>query len=332
MLSQGVIALQMLPLTADYVHDSTKGRAASLNYTLGFLGALIAALVFSTMNICGASIQEIYWVYGFFILIFGTFLGIGVKGGTEYYKKQVYNQRLEGGPVGSSWTDVYHSFKNIPWLKVILLISVLGNADLYVMSTGIPVLVKGMMIDQDAANIQVGVYLVIFFILSFICTLFYGRLMDKLPHLTLLLPLMAIATVGFYAIPFVSQANSILLYAFMIFEGATLPGVFAFGTFLGTLYSPANQRGRIGGIATSLGVIGAIAMFGGGGYLLDHWRTDAPFLIYAGLITLSTIWVAVLAFKLRNKVTASERTQALIEKNMSYFREAELSTAAADLL
>jgi MFS family permease len=328
MLSQGVIALQMLPLTADYVHDSTKGKAASLNYTLGFVGALIAAFIFFLMNVLEASIQEIYWVFGFSILIFGNLLGIGVKGGTEYYRKQQEAQQLENGPVGSSWSDVYQSFKTIPWLKVILLISVLGNADLYVMSTGIPVLVKSMMVDQDEANIQCGIYLVIFFTLSFICTLCYGRLMDKLPHLKLLLPLMIIATFGFYAIPFVSNAHSPLLYAFMVFEGATLPGVFAFGTFLGTLYSPAIQRGRIGGIATSLGVIGALVMFVGGGYLHDYWRTDAPFIIYAGLITLCTIWVGILAFRLRKETTSHEKLESLIEKNISYFREAELSTAA----
>jgi MFS family permease len=320
-VSQGVIALQMLPLTADYVHDSTKGLAASLNYTLGFVGALVSAFVFFLLSLLQASITTTYWTYGLFILGFGAFLGIGVKGGTEYYKKQQLSQKFEGASVGGSWSDVFKSFRTIPWLKIILLISILGNADLYVMSTGIPVLVKSYTLTSEEANIQIGIYLVLFFTLSFICTLIYGRLMDRLPHLKLLFPLMVVATAGFYIIPFVSSPDSPFLYFFMIFEGATLPGVFAFGTFLGTLYSPAIQRGRIGGIATSMGVIGAIFMFVAGGYLHDIWRTDAPFLIYALIITISTIIVGMIFFKLK-----SQEKNSLVNNDQS-----SLSTDGGEL-
>jgi len=85
--SQGIIALQMLPLTADYIHDTTKGFASAANYTQSFLGALLSSGTLWILSHVKASVLAIYWTYGFFILAVGLFLGLGVKGGTEYYKR-----------------------------------------------------------------------------------------------------------------------------------------------------------------------------------------------------------------------------------------------------
>jgi hypothetical protein len=72
----------MLPLTADYIHDSTKGMASALNYAMGFLGGLLSAVVFYILSMVQASTQETYWTYSGFILLSGIILGFGVKGGT----------------------------------------------------------------------------------------------------------------------------------------------------------------------------------------------------------------------------------------------------------
>jgi hypothetical protein len=45
----GAITLATIPFVADYVHDSTKGRASALNVVLAALGAVFSATVITNI-------------------------------------------------------------------------------------------------------------------------------------------------------------------------------------------------------------------------------------------------------------------------------------------
>ena len=318
-ISNGSVVLQMLPLLADYIHISNRGTAAGLNYTLAFLGAILSASCLYIFSNEGLVLETDYYIIGSFILVFGSLLGLGVKGGNQYYKRkatELQSEVTEDISYNEQLKKVCKSFKDIPWLYISMICSVLGNSDFYVLTTGMVFLVQAYIPDSVKASTQVGQIQGIFFIISFTVSLIYGKLMDKVSHIRLLLPLMLVATIGFYTVPFFTDVSGLLFYTFVIVEAISLPGVFLFATFLGVKYCPSDQRGTIGGIITSVGFLAAMGVLVVGGFMYDNGIIDASLLIFGGIITVSTLGVVLIYFiKIRPKRLSTEAERLLIEDN-----------------
>lgn len=292
-ISGGLIALQMLPFSADYIDDSTKGLMTGLNYGLAFVGGGIGALMMKVLLSFGYQYKTIYWVISVVILLAGFLIRNGIKGGNTYYKNLKNEPEQETLTQANKWQEVKHALKTIPWLTYSIIFGVLGNADFYILTTGLVIWMKALMPDGGDPTPIAASYQAIFFILSFFLTAIVALKVDKMPHMRLILPTLIVATLGFGIVPFVKSATSPLLYIFFVIEGLSLPGIFVFSSYLSIRYNPPEIRGTLSGIGNGIGFLGAIIILGVGGFLHDYWRKDASFLLYGILMAVTLFAICV---------------------------------------
>lgn len=295
--SAGIIGISMLPLQADYVHNSTKGVMTGISFGLGFSGGAASAGVLKLLTWYNFRYQSIYWILSLGILVAGLLLSFGIKGGNKYYRveKTKEEQEEEGNSVKiSKWREVKQAFKEIPWISMSIIFGILGNTDLYVMTTGMIIWIKSLLgVGVDPTQI-VTTYQAVFFALSFLMTAVMALNVDKVSHMKLIFPILILSILGFIPIPFIHDAYSKLFYVFTAIEGIALPGIFVFSTYLSIRYNPPEIRGTLSGISNGISFIGAIIVLSLGGFLHDHWRKDASFLIYWILLGSTLILVSIL--------------------------------------
>jgi len=299
-LSGGLIALQMLPFSADYIDDSTKGIMTGMNYGVAFFGGGLSAGMLKMLLSFNLSYQTIYWILGAAICVIGFTLRIGIKGGNTYYKKtddQKLNEPVKIENNSLKWKEVRRAFREIPWVSIAIIFGVLGNADFYIITTGLVIWIKSLLPPNEDPTSPSTNYQVIFFILSFALTAFLAIKVDKTPHMKLIFPVLIVATAGFILVPFIKSAYSPMLYIFFIIEGISLPGVFVFSTYLSIRYNPAEIRGTLSGISNGIGFLGAILILAAGGFLHDYWRKDASFVLYGTLLCFTILGVYLLSRK-----------------------------------
>jgi len=294
--SSGIIALQMLPFAADYVHNSTKGIMTCLTFGIGFMGGAIAAGVIKLLIAFSFSYRAIYWTLAIAIVIVGFLLRIGIKGGNTYYKTEKSDSAIDVSDTSNRWEEVKKAFRVVPWITIALIFGILGNTDLYIMTTGLIIWIKGLISPDDDPTVVATNYQVIFFGLSFVITAMLAFKVDKIPHMKVIFPVLIFSTFGFCFVPFITNAYGALTYIFFVIEGLALPGILVYSTYLSARYNPPRIRGTISGISNGIGFIGAILILTIGGYLHDFWRNDAGFLIYLGLLVLTLIIVTILYF------------------------------------
>jgi len=305
--SGGIIALQMLPFAADYVHNSTKGIMTGLNYGTGFMGGACSAVVIKVLRWLGVTYPMIFWILSMGMLVFGLLIIRGIKGGNKYYREAKSEIEEKTGNSGTKWNEVKKAFKEVPWVTIAIIFGILGNTDLYVMTTGLVIWIKSLLGPEQDSTMIVTSYQALFFSLSFIMTGVMALKVDKIPHMKLIFPILILSIVGFVPIPFVKDPQSILMYIFFLFEGIALPGIFVFSTYLSIRYNPPEIRGTLSGISNAISFIGAIIVLSLGGFLHDHWRKDASFLIYWILLGLTLLSVSlVYKFMIHNKKSTVE--------------------------
>jgi len=297
--SSGIIGLQMLPLAADYVDNSTKGIMAAMNFGIAFLGGGVGALLLKVLSFVGAGFKGTYWTLSIILLVLGLIIRTGIKKGNTYYKNGMISSQGEIEEIKDKWNQVKKAFKEVPWVSISVIFGILGNSDFYILTTGLVIWMKSLIpADEDPITISAN-YQVIFALMSFILTAWVGFKIDKVPHMKLILPILTIATLGFILVPFVNSAYSPLLYIFFAIEGASLPGVLVYSAYLSYRYYPPEIRGTLSGIANAICFFGAIIILSLGGVLHDSWRKDASFLLYAVLMLISLLLVIIIHKKMK---------------------------------
>jgi len=238
---------------------------------------------------------------GAIILLLGGGIGFGVKGGTTYYRKEA-----ERKGIATEWNSltfkqqfarVKHSFTSIPWIPIAMICGILGASDLFVLTSGLVLFVEGKLPEGSTnAKTQVGLAQLIFGGISVMVSFLYGRMMDRVSHLKLLIPLLSLATLGFYIIPFMQNVEGPWFYIWITIEGFSLPGVFLFATFLGVTYCPPDQRGSLGGLITGVAFLAAMIVMVTSGMLYDSGTKGASLVIFCGMINCATIIIGIIWF------------------------------------
>ncbi len=315
-ISSGVIALSMLPFSADYVDNSTKGVMTGVNYGIGFVGGALCGILLKSLLLLGCSYRVIYWIYAPILLFVGFSLRPGIKGGNTYYKT-AKPADIEGGEEEQKskaidWKAVKKAYKEIPWVPIAVIFGVLGNTDFYIMSTALMIWLKTLLPVSEDPTLIVTTYQVIFFGLSVITTIVCAMKIDKVPHMKMILPMITLAFLGFLIIPFTSDPKGVLLHIFFVIEGLSLPGVFVFSTYLSIRYNPSDIRGTLSAISNAVSFLAAIVILSVGGYLHDYWRSDASFILYGGLLFV-TLFVVIVIFLRTRKYNVKPNDGEMIE-------------------
>jgi len=294
--SSGIIALQMLPLAADYVHNSTKGIMTGFTFGIGFIGGGIAAVFVKGLLYIGFAYHTIYWILSGTIFILGFILRIGLKGGNQYYKiEKVEDEQQETEREGQTkWQEVRKAIRTIPWIPIAWMFGVLGNSDLYIMTTGLVIWIKSLIPADEDPTMLATSYQGLFFVLSFIVTAILALKVDKVSHMKIIFPILFFSTCGFTALPFVRNPRGVVMYVFFALEGLTLPGILVYSSYLSARYNPPKIRGTISGISNSISFVGAMIILSLGGILHDHWRKDASFIIYWILLFTTLLLVSLI--------------------------------------
>ena len=225
----------------------------------------------------------------------------GIKGGNTYYKVKEPAVEIIVRREINTWREVKKAYRDIPWVSIGVLFGILGNTDFYIMTTGLMIWLKSLLpADQDPTMLATN-YQIIFFGLSVFTTIIAAIKIDKVSHMKVIFPVLIISALGFVIIPFTKDPRSLLLYVFFVVEGLSLPGVFVFSTYLAMRYNPPEIRGTLSAIGNGVGFLGAIIILSLGGYLHDHWRTDASFILYGGLLFFTLFMVSIIYANMRRQ-------------------------------
>jgi len=307
LMVNGAICSLVLPFNADYVDNSSKGRAAGIAYTVGAGGALIASAMLIIFQKLEFSLGKIYLIVGTIILVCGFLNSIWLKGGRTYYKpsyedsentdrivpKLSFREKLE---------VIRSDIKHNAWIIVAFFLSLLGSADFYIITTIFVLYIKSFYGEnteaaEAIANQQASTLQGIFFTFAVIFCVIYGYMIDAKNKARLLLIILTTAAIAFFSFTLVSSPYSIVLYTSVILASVSLPGVITFATFLAYRHFTPENRGILTGISAVFGVTGVATVMILGGYLFDNWTRNGPFLLYFILI----VFTICIIFFLKSK-------------------------------
>jgi MFS family permease len=299
LITNGCCALLITPLNADYIDDSTKGRAAGMAYTVGAAGALLGATTIGLLSAMDMSLGNIYWTIGITILVLGLINNLGLKGGNTYYKNK------DVSLLPALHLSLLQKFKNAwkevdknPWIMIAFILSSLGSADFYIFTTIFVLYLKSFYPNteaaEDLANSQATLFQSIFFACSLAFCVAYGFLIDRVNHFKLLITILVVTAVGFALVPLVQSPEDPMLMVMLLITSVGLPGVFTFACYSAIRYFPREHRGTLNGIVGVFGVLGVIGVMIAGGYLFDTWHRSGPFVLYDGMVIFSIIAVMYL--------------------------------------
>ena len=128
-------------------------------------------------------------------------------------------------------------------------------------------------------------------------SLVMGPLLDRIDRLTGLMLSMAIATVCYLHMFFITDPlGTHMLIAALLLGIAEMSTIVA-GQVLITQEAPAEHRGRIVGVFTFFGALGILTGSAAGGFLFDAWHPSGPF-VFMGFVNLG---VFVWAWRIRRR-------------------------------
>jgi MFS family permease len=296
LLANGTSALHCVPLLADYIADESKGRATAISAMFIGVAAILANIFLKVLFYADLTLGTCYVVIGI-ITFAGVMLNtLGLKGG--YYspqKPQAAKDIANNGNFKENMTEAINVFKGNGWLMIALVLSILGSSDFFVFFTFLALYVKSMFppgTEDAVSNIAVNNLQTLVMLPSFFCNLFYGYYLDK-PNKAFHVSLFALGggTFSFILISMSDTPYDWKLKFASVIMGSTIPGLLVIGNYLGFKNFPQNKRGIMIGFTGLAGYIGFFIIASGGGFLYDHWRKDAPFIICSVLLILALLVV-----------------------------------------
>lgn len=296
LISNGSSALITIPLTADYIHDESKGRASGINITLTALGAAFSNVMLKIFFKLNLSLGTCYYMAGALTFILFMANSIGLKGGTYYLTSRANKtQRKSNESFSYRMQDATKTFFGNPYLKIALVLRIVGNADFYIAFTILSLYIKSLFpagTDENAANLVLNHVQSFVFGPAFICNIIYGHYMDKSEKVvgTSAFALI-LGAIAFSMTSLVTRPDDILLNIAAILMGISVPGVYVVSTYLTIKHFPEDKRGMMMGVLNIVGYIGYVIIASGGGFLYDNWRKDGPFLLYSLLLLIALAFI-----------------------------------------
>lgn len=299
-VSNGCTAIAILPFNGDYIHDESKGKAAGVTVTLNAVGALLSNLFLKVLISKEYNLQFCYWVSAAIIFVAFAINTIGLKGGRYYLEKHEDEGALIPQPESQETTsqrikDALRLFRENGWLSIALILQILGNSDFYLAFTVLTLYIKSMFpegTDDKVSNIAVNNVQTVLFIPTLVSNVFYGYYIDRTNKvINVIILALTGGAAGFLMMSLASSPYDFLLYAAAALSGASITGIYVSSNYLCFTHYPKDKRGLMLGITLLVAYFGYVIIASGGGFLFDHWRHNAPFLMYTAISVIALIWV-----------------------------------------
>jgi len=299
LVANGGNMMTLAPFVADYVHDSSKGKAMGITTALGSAGQLFGAAFVSVLLAAHVSLKKIHVIIGITIISVVLVYSIGIKGGKYYLLLLRKNSDdEESTPIVVNYreekffTKLAQGFKVLGqngWLLISLSITILARADYYLVTIMFALFIKsfdkvGDTEAHDESNKMVSHYQTLFFSLSLVGNLAYGHILDKVNTLYIIFPTCTAAMIGYLLGSFSDSKESILLLLLILLAGVAMPGLLNSGNYLAMKYFPRELRGLLNSMMSVIGVAGYLFLSTAGGYLFDNYGKASPFLLFVGML------------------------------------------------
>jgi len=301
LVANGANILAQVPLNADYVHDSTKGRATGITQACVSLGSLIGSVYLTVLLACHISLWSIHVITGIIAFALLMLNSIGIKGGKYFLSRDGHETAaIQNKPPESFVLQMRKGMNALSkngWLLITLVISTLARADYYLITAVFTLYVKSFANtpeEKKDSSKMISMYQDIFFALGFFGNLAYGYILDKVNPMKIIFPALLMGTLGYVLVLFTKSAHSAFIPILIVTAGVAMPGMFNSANYLGIKNFPRDLRGVLTSILNVFGVVGYLFLSVVGGYLFDHWGRNAPFFLFDIMMILSTVLVFVI--------------------------------------
>lgn len=297
LISNGGSALSIIPLTADYTHSESRGKAAGINIALTAVGAFLSNIFLKVLFYQKYSLGQCYFISGILVFVLFALNTLALKGG-KYYLTQ--GQAAKGVHKSASnffteFEEAIAAFFKDAWLMIALVLRIVGNADFFIAFTILSLFVKSLFppgVPENEENITLNNLQSFVFLPALVCDFIYGHYIDKTNKVIgMSLLSLGMGAVAFSLTSLATSPYDFELYLSTILIGMSVPGVYVVSTYLSIKHFPEEKRGVMMGVLNLMGYLGYVIIASGGGYLFDHWTKNAPFILYAALLTIAFVFV-----------------------------------------
>lgn len=298
--AQGCMAITTIPLLADYVDFTTKGRASAINVIMASLGAVISAYLISNLLVNHMSLKLTCMIAAICILVVAILYTSGLKHGKYFVKKNEVQRGI------STNLSIGFIAARDKWILLGYITSFLGRSNSIVLTLFLNLWVKSFYPSTDQgdsdANIQAEMLAGIAYTIILVFSIGYGLLIEKLNKFAVLSISYLFCIVGMNLFWICDDPKSGITYGILTIVGVGFSGLDTISLYLVNNYAWEDHRGKINGTASLYGVLGILIISLLGGYLFDIWSKNSPFLLFEiftiiGLVILGFIWVRCLKLK-----------------------------------
>ena len=301
LLANAGSAFASVPLTADYIHDDSKGKGIGISAFVFSISGLFANLYLKVLLYKDLSLGLCYFVTGTVVTLIIIVNSFGLKGGRYYLLGRAQNNE-EGLRFKENFKEAMHVFKNNGWLIIALVLQVLGSSDFYIFFTFLLLYIKSLFpadVSDSEFNILTNNLQTLVIVPGIACNFLYGYFLDK-KNKPLETAIVALAGGAFASLLtcFITQPYDWKIFVSAVLLGITIPGLFVISMYLSIKHFPADKRGIMIGFKGFMGHIGYFFIAIGGGFLYDYWRKDGPFIMCTTLLTFALIIILIINKKM----------------------------------
>lgn len=297
------VSTMLITLMADYVRDSSRGKATGLLGVMNGLGAMTAALFLlqlpSAFMSAGMDAESAAQA------TYGTMTAVAVLIGVAMYaglRKDAAAARERRAPLLRRLAEGFAEARR----EVIALAyaaSFLARGNLAVVGTFFTLWASvygtaELGLTAAEAIARGGGVLAVSYAASLLSAPLFGLLSDRVNRVSALACALLVSAAGYGGALFLENPFSPATVVCLVIIGMAEVGCIITSGVLIAERAPDRIRGSVIGVFTLSGAVGILIASLIGGYLFDHWRMTGPFAFFGLIAALIFVWA--LSFRLRS--------------------------------
>jgi MFS family permease len=302
--SAGIAAVSTMLITimADYVTNSSRGRATGYLGIMNGLGAMTAALfllklpaIFKAagMDAEGAA-QATYGTMAAVTLVIAVLMFTGLRRHNQHTfesRTPLLQQLREGVTearrpvIALAYAASFVARGNLAVVGTFFTLwaSIYGTTELGM--TSAEAIAKG------------GGVLAISYMASLLSAPIFGIMSDRIHRVSALAITLFISAIGYGGTLFLEDPFTLPTILCLILIGMAEVGCIITSGVLIAEQAPERLRGSVIGVFTLTGAVGILIASVVGGYLFDHWLKTGPFVFFGAISALVLVWALILRAK-----------------------------------